>query len=111
MKLTTKVLSESHSTLTRLVSDTFECLVQRIAIGDASGEVGMRNQNARTLFKRKRTNFERVIGKLGLESRSVDQFNELSEISRLDRAVRWGRKSPSDGAIPTVNGRPGPLTP
>ena len=71
----------------------------------------MRNQNARTLFKRKGMSFERVIGKLGLESRAVGQFNELSEISRLDRAVRWGRKSPSDGAIPTVNGRPGPLTP
>ena len=111
MKLTTKVLSESHSTLTRLVSDTFECLVQRIAIGDASGEVGMRNQNARTLFKRKRTSFERVTGKLSLESRSVDQFNELSEKSRLDRALRWAESLVFDGAISTVNGRPGPLTP
>ena len=93
MKLTTKVLSETLSTLTRVVSFTFACLIHRIAIGDASGEVGMRNQNAHTLFKRKRTSFERAIGILGLESRSVDQFNELSEISRLDRAVRWGRKS------------------
>ena len=53
----------------------------------------MRNQNACTLFKRKGTNFERVIGKLGLESRAIGQFNELLDINRLDRAVRWDRKS------------------
>ena len=35
MKLTTRVLSETLSTLAGMVSYTFECLVHRIAIGDA----------------------------------------------------------------------------
>ena len=87
MKLTTKVLSETPSTLACVVSDTFECLIHRIAIGDAHREVGMRNRNARTVFKRKKANFEMVIGKRGHESHAVGQFNELYEINRLDRAL------------------------
>jgi hypothetical protein len=71
------------------VSAVVDGFVYALSVRDALSEVRERDEITPTFFRREGAHFKRVVSQLAHGSGSIDEFNELPHVDRLDGPVRW----------------------